>query len=246
MPRLDKGLKRQLSDDEDGNNSKGTGTLSQFLRKRRRGVAKAVEEAHNLDFDTEQCETGHEWSDLHEAEKQFQQSKQSKLLVEAFEYGGLISSEITEDLHERHEVRHLKDEANDKKLIADRKRRERAAERQHLNIQWQDKFGGKKCWIQDVTNNEKLKQVVESKNMTCTADRWKADLFVVEDVTHPPERVRWIAMLMGKVLVDSRAVEGNGGLLLSFKPARSKALTLHVTKKFKEDHDVIWGILKRS
>ena len=55
MTRLDKGLKRQLDDDE---GDKGTGTLSQFLRKRRRGVAKAVEEAQNLDFDTLLCETG--------------------------------------------------------------------------------------------------------------------------------------------------------------------------------------------
>ena len=242
MTRLDQGLKRQLDDDED---DKGTGALSQFLRKRRRGVAKAVEEAQNLDFDTLLCETGPEWTDLHDAEKQFQQSKQSKLLVEAFEYGGLISSEITQDLRESHEVRQLKDEASDKKLIADQKRREKVAERKHLKIPW-DKFGGKTCWIQNVVTNEKLKHVVESKNMTCTADRWNADLFVVEDVTHPPERVRWIAVLMGKVLLDSRAVEGNGGLLISFKPARSKNLTLHVTKKFKEGHDMIWGMLKRS
>ena len=56
--------------------------MQAWLRKRRRGVGQAIQNVENLDWDLEGVEQSAEWSEWHEAEKQFQKDKQMKLRLE--------------------------------------------------------------------------------------------------------------------------------------------------------------------
>lgn len=163
-----------------------------------------------------------------------------KLRLEAIEFGTL---DLTDDLRDEFMKRKDVDALNDKKLIADRKRRERASQKTKLTLDW-EAWSGMSFWVESQTP-ELLRRLAEH-NLSVTTDRWMADGFVVQDAAEPPERVRWIGSLMGKVLVDSSAIQGKGGLLLYFKPARKNKMKLHITRDFKDSHRAIFNLINRA
>ena len=193
-----------------------------------------------MDWDLEGVEQSAEWSEWHEGEKQFQKDKQMKLRLEAIEFGTL---DLTDDLRDEFMKRKDVDALNDKKLIADRKRRERASQKTKLTLDW-EAWSGMSFWVESQTP-ELLRRLAEH-NLSVTTDRWMADGFVVQDAAEPPERVRWIGSLMGKVVVDSSAIQGKGGLLLYFKPARKNKMKLHITRDFKDSHRAIFNLINRA
>ena len=214
--------------------------MQAWLRKRRRGVGQAIQNVENLDWDLEGVEQSAEWSKWHEAEKQFQKDKQMKLRLEAIEFGTL---DLPDDLRDEFRTRKEADALNDKKLIADRKRRERASQKTKLTLDW-EAWSGMSFWVESQT--PEVDRKLAEHNLTVTTDRWLADVFVVQDAAEPPERVRWIGSLLGKVIVDLSAIQGKGGLLLHFKPARKNKMKLHITKDFKNSHGAIFNLINRA
>ena len=233
--RIDKGLKRQTTDVDDDN-----GSIQGWLRKRRREVGKAVEAAGDLDWDLAGLEGGAEWTQDHEDEKQFQKDKQNKQMLEAIEYGTI---DADDELEAMLAERKKRDAEQDKRLIADRRRRERASNQTKMELDWES-WAGKSVWVESST--EDLTRSLQNHGLVVTEDRWGADVFVVQDAAEPPERVRWIASLLGKILVDHAAVQGKGGMILFLKPARQTRLKLHVTRGFQNGHSVISDLVKRA
>ena len=200
---------------------------------------EACRDSQSLEWDLAEVEQTAEWSRDHEAERGFQQEKQLKLRLEAMEYGTLAMSD---DIKDEAEKRKQMDTENDKKLIADRRKKERASARTKLELDW-DSWSGKVCWL-EMKSNE-LTSKLEEHGLLLTEDRWQADIFVCEDAAEPPERVRWLTALLGKILVDSSAVKGKGGLLLIFKPACKEKMQLHITKNFQDSHSAMFDLIQR-
>eukprot|EP00438_Fugacium_kawagutii_P027421 Skav217147 [mRNA] locus=scaffold2621:2863:6211:+ [translate_table: standard] len=227
--RIDAGLRRKTQDDE---------SIAGWLRNRRREVGKALQNLETLDWDLAEVEGSDQWTEGHDREKQFQQDKQKKQMLEALEYGTL---EKTDELQQELEERKKMDAEQDKRLIADRRRRENARRRTKMDFDWEF-WSGKSCWVELPT--EDFVQGLQGHNLVVTQDRWAADIFVVGDAAEPPERVKWIASLLGKTIIDGSALKGKGGMLLVFRPARQTKLNLHITKGFRDCHGAIFNLIR--
>lgn len=203
-----------------------------------------VQNAENLDVDLEALESGPGWTEKHDKEKVFQKGKQEKQLIEAFEYGTVLDEDV-EGMESAIQERREKNKKQDQLLKQLEKRRERADMRPNMSVSWES-LAGKVYWCRDTDLKADLAQRLEVRNVSRTVDRWSADVFVVQDAADPPERVLWVASMLGKIVVDIKAImEEKGGIFLVYKAARMKQLTFHVTQGFKDAHQDIYGMIRR-
>ena len=195
------------------------------------------------DFDVESLAFAPEWSEAHEDEKKFQLKKQEKQMIEALNYDVLVGDEVTEELREKARLRKKKDEHNDQVLIADKERVAAAVARGHVQLSWDD-VRGKHYWMAASDHAADLK--MQAHGVVRTHDRWKADVFIVPNAAQPPERVHWIAVLCGKMILDLKCLKNENGILLHYNAACMKPLQIHVTSDFKSQHSSIVAILSKA
>lgn len=202
-----------------------------------------VKNAGSLDVDLEALENDPEWTEKHQKEKAFQKNKQEKQLIEAFEFGTVLDGDV-EGMEPAIAERREKNAKQDQLLRQLEKRRERADMRPNMSVAWES-LAGKIYWCRATDMKPELAQQLEVHNISQTADRWAADLFVVQDAADPPERVLWIAAALGRIVVDIKAImQEKGGLFLQYKASRMKQLTFHVTQDFKNAHKEIYEIIR--
>ena len=69
---------------------------------------------------------------------------------------------------------------------------------------------------------------------------------LADRIAQPPERVHWIAVLCGKMILDLKCLKNENGILLHYNAACMKPLQIHVTSDFKSQHSSIVAILSKA
>ncbi|CAE7766372.1 unnamed protein product [Symbiodinium sp. CCMP2592] len=244
LTRVDRGVKRQPGACQ----AKGGGTQAGWLRGRRaevaEGVAAAERAGDELTFDEDEALQNPMWSEDHQAELEFQQSKQKKIRLESYNRNTLLEKEVCPDLLQEAAEQRARDRKNDKNLVQRRRLNTQAAERMHQTLSWGE-LAGKRFYVEE-TLPEEISVLLTSKNLIPVAEPQNADIFFVKDALQPPLKCQWLAKLLGRQMLDSTVVTQNTGSMVQHVPAVKKSLRLHMTAEFAAKHPVIVDLIKAS
>ena len=192
-----------------------------WKRRRRQDVQQAVQSCEHLEHDPGDMAGMPEWSEWHQEELEFQKGKQERRLVEACQYDTLLDAEVSAELQQKVAARETANKKNDRTKIAERRRIESAKAKHHLDVPWSRL--GQKFFLPDATTCAEHAVCIQlqRRNVQRTDDPWEADVLIVANAADPEERLLWIAVLMGKLLLDVGALQGSPHqrLLLQYKPA---------------------------
>ncbi|CAJ1400606.1 unnamed protein product [Effrenium voratum] len=210
--RIDKNVKR----------AKQEGTEAAFIRSRRDSVANATSSLNMADlaFDMDEHPATNDkvseyWTESYEVEYQFQKSKQTHYKVDGV-LDGLIDQNAVDQ--ETMETAAKAERDADKKHIRDRLSKDALQMRLNGSMDW-EKIQGSKAWLDPAISVADLQVAMSARNLVKTTERLEADIFIVNDAGNLPERVKLMAALLGRQIMDVCLLEGKKGILLKFQPA---------------------------
>ena len=221
-PRRDKGTKR-LSDNL-------AQTEAGWLRRRRGTVAAGAKARPSSATGSRTSVLTQHLQQEHRKCLVKQQEKKQRLEEQAFQDGYLLDHEVTDELRARVEERRRKDRANDMRMAAETKRKERKVAMMGRQVPW-FKLRGLKAWVDTNNIQEGDAAVVRS----CLFERgvsilgpagWaEAELFLVPCLKKDSlrQRILWRAVLSGCWLLSVSAAHGQQGIFVKYKAALQKA-----------------------
>jgi hypothetical protein len=236
------GAKRQADD---------TGTLSGWVKRRRRAVSTAVDvlSAHGvLDAraGTEQVVGNSGWTEMHEKELNFQRSKRRLRAIDAMEENALVECELRQEFGSiqsahlalnEHRAAAQKREANYKQL----QRKKQVA----LASPTLPEMNGKNIFIDAGVrmNKDLLDQSLQKHQLRVCSLREHAGVFLLNDPSKPGQRCLWNAMLGGGVLMSPSFFATGTGPLITYKKAMSTKRVVFITDQFTVDHPRLLAIM---
>ncbi|CAJ1351653.1 unnamed protein product, partial [Effrenium voratum] len=228
--RIDKNVKR----------AKQEGTEAAFIRSRRDSVANATSSLNMADlaFDMDEHPATNDkvseyWTESYEVEYQFQKSKQTHYKVDGV-LDGLIDQNAVDQ--ETMETAAKAERDADKGHIRDRLSKDALQMRLNGSMDW-EKIQGSKAWLDPAISVADLQVAMSARNLVKTTERLEADIFIVNDAGNLPERVKLMAALLGRQIMDVCLLEGKKGILLKFQPAsQTRRQKVFFSTKFRESH----------
>ena len=170
---------------------------------------------------------GAPWTEKHEKERTFQQQKRLKRAMDAMGQGALLPTEQvevfgSEEIAQEALATHLADRT--RKLAKYGRGRLRTRNMQNREPPTLNGVcEGKKIWMDRSTEAVLGGDAVNSRLRTLRAvrvsDRHEADVFLLQDVTSPGQRVMWNAMIGGLSLISIPFFLGQKGPMVSYQAA---------------------------
>ena len=205
--------------------AKQEGTEAAFIRSRRDSVANATPSLNMADlaFDMDEHPATNDkvseyWTESYEVEYQFQKSKQTHYKVD-----GVLDGLIDQN-------------AVDQETMETAAKAERDADKGHIRDR-REKIQGSKAWLDPAISVADLQVAMSARNLVKTTERLEADIFIVNDAGNLPERVKLMAALLGRQIMDVCLLEGKKGILLKFQPAsQTRRQKVFFSTKFRESH----------
>ena len=216
-----------------------TSTEVGFLRKRKRDVEKM---ARNHVGSVPSLDTV-EKEDWMNDEIRFQKQKRQKRMIHA-----ALENQLSPQ-----EAKRIKGDV-EKHLIVEAKR-DKVRKRQHEKrcAILKDRkpsvipFRNKKVFIDKVGNRRQAERASTTLGMKVTANRWDANIIVVEDLSKLGQRSSWCVAFRGgwaicqKYLVSA----GQSGTMLTFQRALDTKQRFWVSARFAEHHHTLYDMLEK-
>lgn len=190
------------------------------------------------------------WTDKHEKEKKFQQDKRTKRALDAMDQGVLLPEEQIRLFGSEEEAtvavgayRQLR-KTNRGDYVRDRLAKR--ARQTRCTITRDDVCRGKKIWVKsDALDPQTMSSCLRSVRAIRVPEREAADVYVVDDLTDPGQRVLWNAMFNGLSIISPSFFRGEGGPMVCYKAAMSSRKKVWVSNGFIEQHTQLANILAR-
>lgn len=218
--RIDKGVRRK---------KQRSNTEAAWLRRRRLSVAAAAVLKRKAEADPRECQPAG-WTERHEKEMRAQRKKARQREEEAAREGRL---EMTPELAAAVDKQMSRDLKADGNMANKAKRQETAASIMHRTLSW-DRLCGRRVWV-GPGSGPPVAETLVMRGLVVTQDRFQADVFAVEDVGRPGERVMWLAALRGALLVSFQQVLQSKGPFFQHIPAVAVRRELFLTPRFIRD-----------
>ena len=214
------------------------GSESQWLRIRRTLVQEGTF-AHGPSSSTANVtadSVGEYWTESHQKEADFQQTKLHKRKFEVFQRKLLPQSKETPEFVEFKEEYKVKRAKQDKKRIREEELRV-VKGKGFVKVELQ---GLKLHQSEDHIKQEQMEKLGLEKST-----RIDADIFVNEDPTKPGDRTLWAAVLRGgRIATPQFLLNEQRGGSIKYKPALESRRKLWISDGFAARHDVIAQIIR--
>ena len=238
IARIDKNVVRPRGVEE--------GTEQGWLKKRRAAVDDSLHELASSDETHEEAAASELWTKGHEAELQKQRKKQTRHTVEALWDGRLLPEEITDDLKNAADALAASNKVQDKLLSQTYRRAARRQQMLDQTFDWQ-KMSGCKYWYHPRGHADlRLRRCMMEWNLQPVEERLEADVYIVPNAAEPGQRVQWMAVLGGRIILEEKfALQEASGLVVCYKAvlARGKH-RLFLTQAFVDKHPIISDIFQ--
>ena len=221
--------------------------LAGFLRKRRADVdcAVAKKKLHvPLGDGGSRPIDGAGWTPKHSKEQGFQNDKRLVRLMDAMSDGYMLPSEETADcktalaLWKDHE-----------QSVADRYTKKNAKLDQ-LKHAIPPSLDNKPIFIEKDSCTEmsesQVKSLLRNRNMTRVLDRTTAEIFIVQNVHQPRQRIAWCSILSGSTLCTSEFLRSSGhaGIAVSYRRAVATHRQIWCSPDFITKYSSVYEILR--
>ena len=182
------------------------------------------------------------WSEAHEKERLFQETKRLTRYMEAMDEGHTLPKE--ESAGAKEALRMWRDFEHSKAEKYVKAKTRQASARLRVPA---DLTAGK-VFVQpgyDVGDATAFRQALVRFKMQRVYDRLDAKVFIVPDITEPGQRIRWIAMLSGGLVCDAKYLVsgGHAGGSIAFKAAARGKRSIWCSDAFVNAHGEIHRIL---
>ena len=236
--RLDKGRHKK---------QQRTDTEAAWLRRRRLSVAVASAAARKRKAEPSSNAAGDDghrpagWTERHEKEMNAQRRKAKQREEEAAREGHL---ELTPELAAAVDQQILKDLKADENMAKKARRQKVAAGIMRRTLSW-DVLRGRRVWVNGADDTHgKVLESLTRQGMVVTQDRCQAEVFAVDDVGKPGERVTWLVTLRGSLLVSFQQVLTSKGLFFQFLPAVNVKREIFFSPRFIRDHSEVTRMIQ--
>ena len=221
-------------------------SLEQWVKRRRMEVKKAGERCPKASATTEPPArvVGQDgWTDKHEKEKAFQDKKRARRFIEAIEEGTIDKAGLSEEMTLLVKMYHELEHERHKSWESGRKRAEAL-----LAPPSPPTISGTKIYVNsgiDVGNQQQWRRLLRDRRAQQVQDRLEADLYIVEDVSQPGQRILWCCFLAGRAVctLDYVKTAGERGTILKYKAATESKRQVWASDAFKAKHVEIFAIL---
>jgi hypothetical protein len=111
-------------------------------------------------------------------------------------------------------------------------------------LSW-DVLRGRRVWVNGADDTHgKVLESLTRQGMVVTQDRCQAEVFAVDDVGKPGERVTWLVTLRGSLLVSIQQVLTSKGLFFQFLPAVNVKREIFFSPRFIRDHSEVTRMIQ--
>lgn len=233
--RIDRGTRRR---------KRRPNTEAAWLRRRRLSVTEALAKRSTPldghDYDVQQLAG---WSGRHEKERQAQRKKARKREEEAARDGYL--TELTQDLAAAVQRQIRVDLKADASLANKARCQELANGIMRRNLPWES-LCGRRAWVGSGSKALLVRETLVMRGLAVTQDRFQAEVFALEDVGQPGERISWLAALRGALLVSFQQVLNCKGVFIQHVPAISVRREVFISAKFTSEHEEITRMVQTA
>lgn len=240
--RMDKGVKKGANvDDEE------EPTASQFKRQRWHKLKEAVKDADPVQLNAKAVPQGGWSSEKVAVEAKFQDTKfRKKMVEEACSKRPTLTSEELASIPKAELDEFMKERT--------------AADRNYINGKLKSRkivggptmptLKGNAVFVEpdlQVSDADAAK-FAKKFDVVVSSEKLKASIFVVQDVTLPGQRNKWLAVMCGGYLMSVEAFKSAGqiGAVLKFKPANVLRKTWYLSNAFMAAHGAIANIVAES
>ncbi|MFM6390883.1 MAG: hypothetical protein ACKPFH_00080, partial [Dolichospermum sp.] len=181
------------------------------------------------------------WTERHEKEINAQRRKAKQREEEAARERHL---ELTPELAATVDQQILKDLKADGNMAKKARRQKVAAGVMRRTLSW-DVLRGRRVWVNGADDTHgKVLESLTRQGMVVTQDRCQAEVFAVDDVGKPGERVTWLVTLRGSLLVSFQQVLTSKGLFFQFLPAVNVKREIFFSPRFIRDHSEVTRMIQ--
>ena len=220
--RLDKGCTR------DG---MYIGSEVAWLRKRRKLVCDSAASAVHRDPDAGMIDEL--WSDRHQKEADFNNTKELKHKVAAYHQQALLPHEITDGFLAFKNNMEEKMRRRDHERVLEGKRKARGDRTRPFDLTRLPR--GAHVFLEPKVLTESLKTNIVARGLCVAESRWDAKLFVVADPASPDEYTGLLCSLLGCTLVTPAKFLAKYGPEITFKPLQ-KYRRIFISENFRARH----------
>ena len=113
------------------------------------------------------------------------------------------------------------------------------------NLPWES-LSGRRAWVGTGSKALLVREALVMRGLAVTQDRFQAEVFALEDVGQPGERISWLAALRGALLVSFQQVLSCKGVFIQHVPAISVRREVFISAKFTNKHAEITRMVQTT
>ena len=184
------------------------------------------------------------WTEKHSKEQGFQNNKRLVRLMEAMSDGYMLPSEETSGCKKTFALW-----TDHQQSVAARYVKEKAKLEQ-LKHATPPSLDEKNIFIEKDSCTEmselQIKSLLRNRKMTKVHDRTSADIFIVQNVHQPSQRIAWCCILSGSTLCTPAFLRSSGhaGIAVSYRKAVASHRRIWCSPDFVTKHSSVYEILR--